>query len=226
MTAPRVVVFDLDDTLFPERQYVRSGIDAVAALLGEPEFAAVAWALFEGGVRGRLFDETLARLGQPADQGTIARLVERYRTHRPTVAFFPEVAAVLDRLRTRCRLALVSDGPLAAQERKVEALGLRARLDPIVLTDRWGRAFWKPHERAFRAVEAATGASGAACAYVGDNPQKDFKAPRALGWRTVRLRRAGAEHAVVPGAGAADVECRDLAAAVQALGFGNGGGGR
>jgi putative hydrolase of the HAD superfamily len=218
MTPPRVVVFDLDDTLFPEREYVRSGIAAVAAFLERPDFATVAWELFTGGVRGRLFDETLVRLGLPVEARTIELLVERYRTHRPALRLFPEVDAVLAGLRPRCRLAIVSDGPLAAQERKIEALGLRGRFDPIVLTDRWGRAFWKPHERAFRAVEAATGEHGGACAYVGDNPLKDFVAPRALGWRRVRVRRVDGEHAAVPG-GDADLECGDLAEAARALGL-------
>ena len=31
--------------------------------------------------------------------------------------------------------------------------------------------------------------------YVADNPRKDFLAPRALGWRTLRVRRPGGEHA-------------------------------
>src|SRR5207249_9586322 len=88
----------------------------------------------------------------------------------------------------RARTAIISDGPLAAQQRKVEALGLQAWFDPILLTDRWGRDFWKPHERAFREIEALTAAGGAACAYLGDNPQKDFVAPSRLGWRAGRGR--------------------------------------
>ena len=35
----------------------------------------------------------------------------------------------------------------------------------------------------------------AECVYVADNPTKDFAAPRALGWHTVRIRRPGGLHA-------------------------------
>ena len=57
---------------------------------------------------------------------------------------------------------------------------------------------------AFREIEAVTGTGGAHCAYLGDNPRKDFTAPRRLGWRTARVRRAEGEHASVAGSGGAE----------------------
>ena len=45
--------------------------------------------------------------------------------------------------------------------------------------------------------------------YVADNPRKDFIAPRALGWRTVRIRRRGGEH-VAYGAAAAEAAEREV----------------
>ena len=63
------------------------------------------------------------------------------------------------------------------------------------------------------------GTGGAHCAYLGDNPRKDFTAPRRLGWRTARVRRAEGEHASVAGSGGAEVECPSLADAVRWLGF-------
>jgi len=223
VTAVQVVVVDLDDTLFPERDYVRSGFAAVdeevRRAFGVTGFGAAAWTLFEAGVRGRIFDEALGSLGLPADAATLKSLIECYRAHRPSIDLYPDVAVSIRALGGRARAAIVSDGPLAAQERKVDALGLPAWFDPILLTDRWGREYWKPHERAFREIEAVTGTGGAHCAYLGDNPRKDFTAPRRLGWRTARVRRAEGEHASVAGSGGAEVECPSLADAVRWLGF-------
>ncbi|HYR95794.1 MAG TPA: HAD family hydrolase [Candidatus Binatus sp.] len=220
----RLVAFDLDDTLFPERDYVRSGLEVAAEWVlrayGRPDFAETAWALFLAGVRGRLFDAALGRLGLPADPAAIAALVDVYRHHRPAITLFPDVERGVGALGERVRLAIVSDGPLPSQQRKVRALRLEDWFDPILLTDRWGRAFWKPHDRAFREIERLTGARGGECVYVGDNPRKDFVAPRALGWRTIRVRRPGGEHAAVGAAGAADVECNDVEEAVRLLGLG------
>jgi putative hydrolase of the HAD superfamily len=222
VTAPRVIVFDLDDTLFPERDYVRSGLVAagewVCRAHGRADFAETAWRLFLGGVRGRLFDETLARLGVPADAATVASLVDVYRHHRPAITLFADAERTLRRLAGRARLAIVSDGPLASQQRKVKVLRLDKWCDPIVLTDQWGPGFWKPHERAFREVERITASGGALCAYVADNPRKDFVAPHAMGWRTVRVRRPGGEHAAIGDGTPADAECVDLEAAAWLLG--------
>ena len=223
MTVPRAVVVDLDDTLFPEREYVRSGFaaldDEVCRAFGVTGFGAVAWELFESGVRGRIIDAALGRLGLAADAAMVTSLVDCYRAHQPSIGLYPDVAPALRSVCARARAAIISDGPLAAQQRKVEALGLQAWFDPILLTDRWGRDFWKPHERAFREIEALTAAGGAACAYLGDNPHKDFVAPGRLGWRTVRVRRPDGEHASVAGNGGAQVECASLADAVRWLGF-------
>ena len=209
MKGTRLLVFDLDDTLFPERAYVASGFAAVDAwvrrVLGRVGFGAAATTLHREGRRGRIFDEALGRIGIAPTPALILRLVGIYRAHRPAIALFPDVPPVLRAWRGR--RAIVSDGPLLSQERKVQALDLARHFDPVLLTDRWGRTFWKPHARAFESLEAATGHAGPACVYVGDNPAKDFAAPRRLGWRTVRVRRPGGEHAGVDAPGVADVEC-------------------
>jgi putative hydrolase of the HAD superfamily len=214
MRPARTLVFDLDDTLFPERTYVRSGFAAVGRHVqeqfGRADFENVAWGLFLDDVRGRIFDATLSRLGIASSPRLIGTLVQIYREHRPRIVLFPDVEPVIQTLRPHACVAIVSDGPLISQERKVEALGLHRLFGPIVLTDRWGRAFWKPHERAFREIEAATGCRGSECVYVADNPAKDFVAPRRLGWWTARVRRPGGEHAAIAAAGAAHIECRDL----------------
>jgi putative hydrolase of the HAD superfamily len=223
MTPPRVLVFDLDDTLYPERDYVRSGLAAIDAHLrashGRAGFFEAAWVMFCAGLRGRIIDLALAEISLAATAALVGELIGVYRDHRPTIALYPDVARVIPLVRPRVRTAIVSDGPLVSQQRKVEALGLEALFAPIVLTDAWGRDFWKPHEGAFRAIEAVTGASGPACLYAGDNPAKDFAGPRRLGWRTVRVRRPGGEHAAVAADGAADVECANLEELVQLLGL-------
>lgn len=206
----RACVFDMDDTLYLERDYVRSGFESVGRWLKRTHcvtgFADVAWALFEEGRRGDIFDRTLERLGR--DDLRVADLVIRYRRHRPRIRMAPDAQRWLERHGGRGGLGLISDGPAASQSRKVTALGLRRLgFDPIVLTDRWGVAFRKPAPRAFRAVEKRLGLCGPELLYVADNPAKDFEAPRALGWRTVQIVRPGAIHAAAtaPGQVGADL---------------------
>jgi putative hydrolase of the HAD superfamily len=201
------LVFDLDDTLFVEQDYVWSGFQAVGCWarrsLGVVGFADAAWRVFQHGRRGRVFDEALRRSGISPTAELVARMVRIYREHRPTIALAGDAARCLRFFQRRAALALISDGPLVSQGRKVEALGLAAWMSPIVLTARWGEAFCKPHRAAFDHVSRCRGPGSWRFVYVGDNPAKDFQAPRALGWDTVRIRRAGGLHAESPASGEA-----------------------
>lgn len=197
--AIRCVVFDLDDTLFLERDYVRSGFAAVAAWahseLGVPGLLEAAWAAFERGTRHTVFNEVLLDAGVEPTEARIAALVSLYRRHVPSLDLLPDARACLETLSGRVTLAAISDGPIESQQAKVGALGLTRWLDPIVLTAELGLGMQKPHHRAYELVQARAGCLPQECAYVGDNPAKDFEAPASLGWRTVRVRRLLGLHA-------------------------------
>ena len=197
----RAWVLDLDDTLYLERNYVLSGFAAVGEWLAEargiPGFGAAAVARFERGARGNIFDLAFADLGVQCGESIVAELVSRYRTHRPQISLTDDAERFLGRLTRSRKVAIISDGPLDSQIRKVQALALDTVAFPIVLTDRWGPGFSKPHERAFLEVQETLGCAASECVYVGDNPAKDFTAPRALGWQTLRVRRPEALHSGV-----------------------------
>ena len=116
-------------------------------------------------------------------------MIECYHTHTPRIALFDDADRALNRWSGVFRMGLISDGPLAVQQRKVDALGLGRRLGRIVLTDQWGRAFWKPHERAYLEIETTWGSGRSACLYIADNAGKDFVVPRQRGWQTIQVRR-------------------------------------
>lgn len=198
----KAVVFDLDDTLFPEREFVRSGFAAVGAWMqaerGVAGFGAAAWRRFEAGERKRAFDEALAELEVASEPGLVEKLVSIYRGHRPQIALFPEAVEVLGALRGRYRLGLITDGYAATQRQKIAALEIEPLFAKIVVTDELGRENWKPSRGPFLAVMEALGCGGGECVYVGDNPTKDFVAPNELGWLTVRVGREGGEHVAVP----------------------------
>ena len=115
--------------------------------------------------------------------------------HSPRISLAVDAAKFLDYLdMMNAPYGIITDGPLAAQQAKIAALGLLGRAEIVICTDSYGRKFWKPHSRAFRNVQTHFGRTGKQLIYVGDNPKKDFKAPRELGWQTVRVRRIGGEH--------------------------------
>jgi len=211
----RCVVFDLDDTLFLERDYVRSGFAAVdhwaRSELGAAGLGDHCWTRFEQGHRGRTFDEALEACGIQATPDLVAELVGVYRAHPPAIELLPDARACIARLRRRGDfLAVVTDGPLLAQQRKAEALGVPSWAQVAVFTEALGPGFGKPHARAFAAVETESGMRGPLCTYVADNTAKDFAGPKALDWRTVRVRRPLGLHHAEPSPVEVDVEMDDL----------------
>jgi putative hydrolase of the HAD superfamily len=196
---PDALVFDMDDTLYPESSYARSGLCAVASalhsILRVPNLEERLLNLYENGDRSRVYNRFLAEIGRSDDQGLLDRMIETHRNHRPEIELYPDADDALTAWRDRTRLGLISDGYLVAQRAKVAVLGLADRMDEVILTDEKGREFWKPSPWAFEEMALRLGVRPQDCVYVADNPSKDFVAPNRLGWRTVQLLRAGGIYA-------------------------------
>lgn len=188
----KAVLFDLDQTLYPESEFVRSGYRAVASYLVERCGGTVAgWAeemesvLWREGRTG-VFDHLIREHGWAA-QIDASTLVHVYRTHAPTLRLHSDAAELLADLRVAC--GLVTDGHATVQHRKATALGLDTRFAAVVCTADIGPHAEKPSEIGYRVCLARLGVAPKDAVYVGDDLAKDFKAPRALGMRTVRIAR-------------------------------------
>ena len=192
----RCVVFDIDDTLYLERDYVRSGFEAIGVWartwLEISNFSEVCWQEFESGRRSTIFNNALALCGREPTPELIGCLVELYRSHHPRIQMLEDARAAIKQLRGIASLAVLSDGPLAAQSRKADALNVREWASSVVLTEAFGKQFCKPHQRCFTHI--ADRVPARRYVYVADNPAKDFAGPMALGWTTVRVRREGGLH--------------------------------
>lgn len=225
----KAVLFDLDDTLFAERDFVASGLTAAAAwaagragLNGE-DCRRELLRLAEDGPRGRVFDAWLESRALPA--AWAAEMVASYREHVPAIRPDPAAPALLERLAGRFALGLVSDGYLAVQRRKWGALGLDRWFGCALFTDELGRERWKPCPDGYRLVLERLGVEAAEAVYVGDNPAKDFLGARRAGLRSIRLRRPGGVYAGLEPTGpdeAPDLDIArldDLEPALTALGL-------
>ena len=194
-------VFDLDDTLYLERDYVKSGFKAVQKWLESKkyclDFFDEAWDLFCSGVRKEIFDLVLEKndmdLEPLSKQQLIFKMVEIYRKHSPDIRFSEDTVDCFEHIRALHDIALITDGNKYSQWSKIQSLGIDMMIETIFVTDRWGKAFWKPNPYAY--VLAQKGRSPKECIYIGDNPHKDFIAPQRLGWQpSVRIKRDGALH--------------------------------
>jgi putative hydrolase of the HAD superfamily len=204
-----VLVFDLDDTLYPEHQFALSGFRAAGdwahAELGVAGLADDMTRLLEEGHLGELFRMALAgKLPEHAPEH-LTGLVEAYRNHEPRLTLFEDAAWALAHYSGQVKLGLITDGTHHVQAKKVAALDIAGHFREIVYTHALGgRAFSKPHPKSYELVEQALGGEGSRLVYIGDNPSKDFIVPNARGWTSIMVerpqqRRIHAGAAVAPG---------------------------
>ena len=181
------VIFDLDDTLYGEKDYVRSGYRAVAAGFPQVEnMAQKLWAAFEK--RLPAIDVVLDAegLATPENKEKALRL---YRSHLPQIALYPGVKQLLQRLAQQKKLGLITDGRPDGQRAKIQALGIGDHFQKIIVTDELGGlAFRKPNETAFRLMQQALDVPFNKMVYIGDNTKKDFIAPQALGMQAIHFK--------------------------------------
>lgn len=178
----RALVFDLDDTLYPEIEYVKSGFSAVARALGDEALYETMYALFCEAPQG-----VYQRAG--LNEADCRKAMDIYRSHRPKICLPKESRTVLEALKAKgCKTGIITDGRPDGQRNKIDALGLSALVDSILITDELGGCdFRKPNPLAFRIMAKRLDVSFSDMMYVGDNPTKDFYIGDVYPVTTVRL---------------------------------------
>ncbi len=183
-----VIAFDLDDTLYKEVDYVKSGYRAVAeenAGIIAPEVSfGLMWEAFR--TKANSFDAVAVAV----EGFDIAKAVATYRFHRPNIMLDEETEKALQRLKeSGHRLCIITDGRSATQRNKIEALRLLHYVDPadVVVSEETGHTKADAHN--FEVVEERH--PGERYVYIGDNPEKDFFHPNRMGWHTVMLTDNG-----------------------------------
>lgn len=178
------VIFDLDDTLYSEKEYVKSGYKAVSDYLGGG-YEGRLWSFFEAGKP--VIDELLGEIGRENEKEKVLQI---YRSHKPDIHLYDGAAEIIEILKTKgIKVGIITDGRLEGQRNKIEALGID--VDDIIITDELGGVqFRKPCDIAFRIMTTKWKLNPADVVYVGDNPAKDFQAPQQLGMKTVWFKNA------------------------------------
>lgn len=187
-----ILIFDLDDTLYDESQFVDGGLAAVArhgaARWGWDADASHATlrAILAREGRGKVFDIWLEQHGVWS-RGRVAECVRAYRYHRPRINLFADARRMIERYRARGPLYLVTDGHKIVQRNKVDALNLWPDFRRVFISHRFGIAAAKPSTYCFERIRAMEDCNWSDLVYIGDNPAKDFVGLNPLGALTVRV---------------------------------------
>ncbi|MBR5773987.1 MAG: HAD family hydrolase [Clostridia bacterium] len=182
-----MVIFDMDDTLYPEKDYVRSGYKQIA--LNNPDIVGMEqklWQAFENGEQA--IDYVLQAQGVYSKEKAMECL-EIYRRQMPDIHLYNDARVLMDYLKDRrIRFGMITDGRPEGQWAKIEALGIRDCFEKIIVTDELGGVeFRKPNPLAFELMQKHFDVPFEQIVYIGDNPRKDFIAPQKLGMGCVHF---------------------------------------
>lgn len=179
------VILDLDDTLYGEKEYVKSGFKAVEMFL---KIDGASDALYDKFLNGeKAIDVYLNEIGK---KNLIKECIDIYRNHIPAITLYKGVNEAIIELKNKgIKVGIITDGRPNGQRNKIIALGLDKLIDDIIITDELGgEQFRKPCDIAFRIMQRRWKIPFENIIYVGDNLHKDFQAPKQLGmqWKYIQ----------------------------------------
>ena len=179
-----VIVFDLDDTLYNELDFLKSAYKEIALFLAPDDWKRLYSTMFSFyrskiNVFEYLANEYNAEIGL---------LVETYRNHYPDIKLFNGVLEIFDAIKSKNgKIGIITDGRSNTQRSKLESLGILNYIDKIIISEEFGSE--KPNLANFKEIENSL--PGNIYYYLADNLKKDFIAPNSLGWKSVGLMDNG-----------------------------------
>jgi len=192
----KVIVFDLDDTLYPEIEFVQSGFAAVSEYFfslypkhsKESLYTMMLQELEENG-RGKVFDVVLEYLGCKSKK-MIRKALSIYRFHTPTLTLPQESLEILEYYSSQnIPLYIVTDGNKIVQNNKIQALDVAPFIKTSFITHRYGKIHAKPSPYCFVKIAQKEGVKYEDIVYIADNINKDFVGIKKLGFRTIRIKQ-------------------------------------
>lgn len=188
-----ILVFDLDDTLYDELTYVKSGFKKVADF-GENYFKVESNNSYKFMInylnqngRGHIFDAWLLKIGK-FTKNNLRKCIQIYRSHEPIIKIFPESYKVLNMYYNKYPIYMVTDGNKLVQQKKIHALKVDVFFKKIFITHRFGINNCKPSLTCFKKIKQIELSNWQEIVYVGDNPKKDFVNLNKVGAFTVRVK--------------------------------------
>ncbi|MBN9781232.1 HAD hydrolase-like protein, partial [Vibrio parahaemolyticus] len=181
-----VWVFDLDDTLYSEKDYQRSGYLHIAHHLKNLYQQDILDIIDKADAQDKdVLHEICSALSLP--DSVKQSLLWMYRLHIPDIELAPDVRHTLDMIKSCCSaMAVITDGRSVSQRNKLFSLGLE-RLDSLI-SEEWGES--KPGDIRFKEIERRY-PDKCQYIYVGDNVKKDFITPKKMNWLTIGIVDSG-----------------------------------
>lgn len=189
----KAVIFDLDDTLYKELDFVKGGYQRIANYLAK-KYGYKAKIIFtdmlnryESKGREKLFNYIIEKYCFQKKEH-IKELLRIYRSHQPKIKLYRDALDTITELKAmKIKMGLITDGNNYVQQNKVRALKLNKLINRMLFTDKIGVN--KLSAIPFKTICQQLKVSYKNACYIGDNPLKDFFWPNKLKMTTIRVKR-------------------------------------
>jgi FMN hydrolase / 5-amino-6-(5-phospho-D-ribitylamino)uracil phosphatase len=216
---PRLVLFDLDDTLCDHEGSLRIRLrqSFAAAFDGRPpdHIERIVEESVERSVFGTdHFAEILEPHGISAPEKVRAAadvyVADRFRG----LQLYPEAREVVESVRQQATIGMITNGPSDIQRQKIELLQIGPLFPFILVSEEVD--IWKPDPRIFQRAMELGGAEPSETVYIGDNPGHDVSGAQAAGITSIWVNRAARPW---PGGPPPDHQISDLRQIFSLLAF-------
>lgn len=187
----KVLIFDLDDTLYDELSFVKSGFLAVAKFLNQKKgletdtiFKEMIEILDRDG-RGFVFD-TLLKNHKIYQKKLVNACLKCYRHHEPKLELNADAKRALKRFN-QLPIYILTDGHKIVQLNKIKSLKLESLVKDFYITNRYGIGNNKPSPYCFWLICKRENVLPSEVVYIADNPYKDFIGLKKDQFQTIRL---------------------------------------
>ncbi len=201
MSNPKLIILDLDDTLYAEQDFVFSGFSYISKLISkkipqltETEIYNNLIISFKTGSK-KVFDLLIEQFSLHK-HFNVSDLISSYKYHRPIINPFDDVIPFLKMLKHKgIPVVLLTDGDVNQQRNKVKALKIESYFNEIYYSDSYGIDKRKPNTFLYSKILNKFRLNPTSVINIGDNPNKDFYVNKSLGVFTIQLIRQNAIYA-------------------------------
>jgi putative hydrolase of the HAD superfamily len=176
-------VFDLDDTLYSEIDYLKSAYHAICNEVDsthEEKLFTEVYNVYEEG--GNAFQYLIERYQKK--NLTLEKLLYLYHNHIPDISLREGVLNMILKIKEKnSSICIITDGRSVTQRNKLNSLGISCLIDDVIISEEIG--YSKPSFELFRLIEEKERAEG--YYYFADNINKDFLTPCKLGWSCIGI---------------------------------------
>ncbi len=175
----KIVIFDLDDTLYIEKQFVFSGLSAVSNFI-KKKYKINSLKTFNDlknyytkKERVNILDFILKK-NNVFNKKNLIQLINIYRSHKPNIKIDNKNKNILFKLSKKNNIYLVTDGNKLVQKNKIEALKIKKFFKKIFITHQYAIKYSKPSLFCFNIIRKLEKCNWNDLIYIGDDPNKDF----------------------------------------------------